>query len=626
MQRPPTEASRKEQQSNPSSARGSPFVNMERQPPQSSVWQGSPFALLGESQPALSPVTRDPPPVFARGGSHQPLSPVGRATPALSHGSSQQPFSPVVAQRFSQQPPSPVAQAPAVWTGSQPPFAAAGIVPPPPSRDQLRVQVQSPGLTQSAAETDPPEIPNKLAHQVQEEPDRLEVQPILMSTELPLPMRSSQSVPHTPATPSRLSMHAEASPSQTVALEPKKLGKMEFIIPLCMQKRILQQYIDTMSFYTKSITENMTKENLSEKSINHLNVLLGRLANVSTHIGLEGGGPGSQDSVKSEEEAIYAELSSEKFRFLGRLFEVAKDDNLHIALIAKSGPLHVIVETFLKGKKVSYNRPATFSRSDPRTARGRLQVSVLASGQGAGNPIEVARKADLVIALDETFNAKDSQVVDLRKNNTGGLAPVIRLIIYASVEHLDLCLPRTLEPIDRLRKLISCVWHTQSIVGELKDHEPNSQICANIVATFLRGNTQKTTWKLPNIQPIQSLPVMDSDSSLSDAMSDVSNELGRPSDFARKYWPYNPPATPDNPYVDVVQPDTDTLPTGKRAFVSSTASRSQLPTDSHQDLEFGDSLEVQAKKQKMAQRAHAGLPLEEVSHQYHRVNHPLTHL
>lgn len=36
-------------------------------------------------------------------------------------------------------------------------------------------------------------------------------------------------------------------------------------------------------------------------------------------------------------------------------------------------------------------------------------------------------------------------------------------------------------------------------------------------------------------------------------------------------------------------------------------------TNSHQDLEYGDSLEIQAKKQKMAQRAHAGLPLEEVS-------------
>jgi len=531
-------------------------------------------------------------------------------------------LSPVVARGLSQQPLSPVAQAPTVWTGSQQPLAAAGIASSSPSCDQLHVQVQSPGLTQFRAGTDAPEIPDKLAYQVLEEPDRLEVQPIRMSTELPLPMRSSQSVPHTPATPSRLAMHAEASASQTVTLEPRNLGEMEFIIPLCMQKRILQQYVDTMSFYTSCITENMTKESLSEKSINHLNILLRRLANVSTHIGLEGGGPGSQDSIKPEQEAIYAELSSEKFKFLGCLFEVARGDNLHIALIATSGPLHDIVETFLKGRRVSYNRPATFSRSDPRTARGRLQVSVLASGQGAGNPIEVARKADLVIALDETFNAKDSQVIDLRKNNDGGLAPVIRLIIYASVEHFDLCLPRTLEPINRLRKLVSCVWQTQGIIGELKDHEPDSQTCANIVATFLRGNTQTTTWKLPNIQPIQNLPVMDSDSSLSDAMSDVSNELGRPSEFVRTYWPYNAAVTVGS----VVQPNSHNLPNGKRAFVSSPNLRIAVSTDGHQDLEYGDSLEVQAKKQKMAQRAHAGLSLEEVRFRHHRVTQSLIHL
>lgn len=554
---------------------------MERHLPFPSPRQASPFAHPGEPQLALSPVARDSPRVFARGGSHQPLSPVGRATSALNHGPSQQPLSPVAARGLSQPPISPAVQAPTVRTASPQALAAAGITPPSHSRDQLSVQVQSPGLTQSRTGTDAPEIPDKLAYQALGEPDRLEVQPIQTSTELPLPMRSTQSVPYTPATPSRLAMHVEASPSQTVTLEPRNLGKMEFIIPLCMQKRILQQYVDTMSFYTKSITENMTKESLSEKSIKHLNILLGRLANVSTHIGLEGGGPGSQDSIISEREAIYAELSSEKFRFLGCLFEVAKDDNLHIALIAKPGPLHDIVEIFLKGRKVSYNRPATFSRSDPRTARGRLQVSVLASGQGARNPIEVARKADLVIALDETFDANDSQVVDLRRNNDGGLAPVIRLIIYASVEHFDLCLPRTLEPIDRLRKLISCVWHTQAIVGELKDHEPDSETCANIVATFLRGNTQTTTWKLPHIQSVQNLPVMDSDSSLSDAMSDVSNKLGRLSDFARKYWPYNPPVIADSLYNSVVRPDIEKLPSGKRAFVSTIATRSGLPTDGH---------------------------------------------
>lgn len=515
---------------------------------------------------------------MGQGSSKQPLSPARHAVSALSHESSQQSSLPVSTRSISQQPLSSTIQAPSVWTSGQQARPSAGVASLSFSHDQVRVQVQSPGVTQARAGTNTPEIPNKLAYQVQEEPERLEVQPLLISTELPLPVRSSQSVPHTPATPSRLVMHKEATPSQappsqTMSLEPRNIGKMEFIIPLCMQKRILQQYVDTMNYYEHSIRESMTSENLSDKSINDLNVLLGRLADVATHIGLEGGGPGSQDSVKSEHEALYAEMSSEKFKFLKCLFEAAKDDDLHIALIAKPGPLHDIVETFLKGKKVRYNRPATFSRSDPRNASGRLQVSVLASGRAVGSPIEVARKADLVIALDETFNANDTQVLDLRKTNTGGLAPVIRLIIYASVEHLDLCLPRTLEPINRLRKLISCVCYTQSIVGELQDHEPNPQVCANYVATFLRGNTQKTTWSLPTIQPIPNLPVMDSDSSLSDAMSDVSVELGRPSEIARKYWPYNPPVSADNPYASVVPPGSETLPNGKRAYVSGLGTR-----------------------------------------------------
>lgn len=544
--------------------------------------------------------------------------PIDRAIPALTHGSGQQVRSPASARGFSIHQLSPTTQPPLIWTGGQQSPTATGIASPNLNSQNVRPHTQSPRLTQSQASTAAPEIPNKLSYQAQEEPERLEVQPILISTELPLPLRSSQSVPHTPVTPSRLATHADTSPSQTVILEPRNLGKAEFVIPLCMQKRIVRQYVDTMSYYTKSITENMTKANLGNKCITNSNTLLSRLANVSTHIGLEGGGPSSQDSIKSEQEALYAELSSEKFKFLGCLFESTKQDNLHIALIAKPGPLHDIVELYLKGKKVNYNRPATFSRSDPRTAHGRLQVSLLASGQGEDNRIEVARKADLVIALDETFNAQDSQVIDLR-NNTGRLAPVIRLIIFASVEHFDLCLPRTLDPIDRLRKLISCVWHTQSIVGELKDYEPGSQTCATTVATYLRG-TNQSTWRLPKIQTIQ-LPAMDSDSSLSDAMSDVSIEIGRPSELAQRYWPCS---VNDSRQIDVVQTHSEMLPNGKRPYVSNLTLYTLPFTNDQQDLDYGDTLDTQIKKQKMAQQAHAEPPLEEVNHRHYLIPHSLT--
>lgn len=504
------------QLSKPPSIPLSPSLSMERRPSQISIGPTSPVPFRDNQQQPSSPAARPSPILAQEGGQQSQMTVVPSSSPLV--------------------------------------------------REQPQLQVQPPGFELSRAGTNTPDIiPDKPVYQVQEEPERLEVQPVLISTELPLPLRSSQSVPHTPVTPSRLAVHKEVSPSQTITLEPRCTGKAEFIVPLCMQKRILRQYIDTIEYYPASLKQNMTEEHLSEGHAQKLNELLGRLANVANHIGLEGGGPGSQDTVLSEQEALYAEMSSEKFKFLGHLFEVARKENLHVALIARSGPLHDIIETFLKGKKVRYNRPDTFSRSDPRTAHGQLQVSVIASGKEGDAGVTVARKADLVIGLDETFNANDNQVVDLRTSNNsiGQIAPVIRLVVYSSVEHLDLCLPRMLEPVDRLRKLIFCVWHTQTIVGELEADEPDSIFCAEQVAKFLRNGSQAGSWTIPSIRPIENIPNnMDSDSSLSDALSDVSTEIGRPHEHSQKYWPnYTTPPKP-------VNVNKATSQSGKRPFVS----------------------------------------------------------
>ena len=536
--------------SSPSSVRASQTVNLERHDFQPSPTRTTPLAGNGQLQQPVSPITRTLPVLSCSGGT-QPGFPATHTFQASNSTIGKYPRSPATAtlEQILQ------------------PRTSAGT-DSPSNRDQLLRQGQSPGVEQSRAATETPGIiPAKLAYQVQEEPDRLEVQPALVSTELPLPMRSSQSVPHTPATPSRLSMHKEASPSPTVTLKLRNLGKMEFVVPLCMQKRILSQYAETVGYYSAAIKENMTRQSLGEKIIENLNELLGRLAHVATHIGLEGGGPGSQESVRSEQEALYAVSSSEKFKFLGHLFQILKNDNLHIALIARSGPLHDIVELFLKGKGIHYNRPGTFSRSNFGPSSGQLRVSVIPSRE-EGLP-EIRRRADLVIALDESFKAKNQTVINLRTDidDPKVLAPVIRLIVFSSVEHLDLCLPRTLEPIDRLRQLAFCVFHTQAIVGEIRDHDPDSQKCAEKVASFIRRGCLQNSWALPDIRPIESIPAMDSDSSLtslstlSDAMSDVSEEVGRPDQLASRYWPNNSLGTVEMTPVLV-------LPGGKRPFVS----------------------------------------------------------
>lgn len=453
------------------------------------------------------------------------------------------------------------------------------------TKDELQVRVQSPVAAQSSRSTaSPSSIPVKAPYQVQEEPERLEVQPSMILKEFSLPARNPQSAPHTPTTPSKLSMHKEAYSlqSQTTTLKARNLGPREFVITLPMQPRILSQYVDTIEFYPQAIRRNMTEEKIGEDIVENLNTLLYRLGNVATHIGLEGGGPSSQEEVNPEEEALYAELSSEKFKFLGQLLALTKERRIHIAVIAKPGHLLDIIEMFLKGKNVSYLRPDTKTNGlkpqDPDSF-GLQVVSIIPSGEAISLP-----PVQLIIAFDETFDAKDAHIVKWRENRASDeqLTPVIRLVVYSSVEHLDLCLARSLEPIDRIRKLIFCVWHTQRSVGQLEPDEPSPSACAQEVFKFFDSGSNTSAWTLANIRPIENLPLMDSDSSLSDAISDIS-DIYKP-EGAPRYYP--------NPVLPLITnpKNPDALPRARRPF----------------DLEHGDSLQVQAKKRKVLADYNAG--------------------
>ena len=442
------------------------------------------------------------------------------------------------------------------------PSPLASIPSPSVTREELHVRMQSPVEAPSMRSTASPSIiPAKAPYQVQEEPSRLEIQPSMVMKELSLPARNPQSAPHTPTTPSKLSIHKEASPpqGQTTTLKVRNLGPREFIVPLPMQPRILSQYVDTIEYFPQAISSNMTEETISDDVVEKLSTLLYRLGNVATHIGLEGGGPGSQEEVNPEEEALYAELSSEKFKFLGHLLALTKESQLHIAVVAKPGHLLDIIEMFLKGKKVSYCRPDTRTkvlRHGPGSP-GTQTVSIIPSGEAISFP-----PAHLIIAFDETFNARNAHVAKCRENRTSTdqLTPVIRLVVYSSVEHLDLCLARSLEPIDRIRKLIFCVWHTQRFVGQLEPNEPDPATCARKVFDSLNSGFDTFAWTLANIRPIENLPVMDSDSSLSDAISDIS-DVCKP-EGAPTYYP-----NPILPFVTNPN-DPDALPRGKRPFVS----------------------------------------------------------
>ena len=344
----------------------------------------------------------------------------------------------------------------------------------------------------------------------------------------------------------------------------------------------------------------MEEKAYKRETVEKINTLLDDVSKVTTHMDLQGSGPSSQDDVDVKYEAEYAESCSEKFVFLGYLLKQAiSDDDLYIVIVARPGPLQDILETYLKAKQVSYTRPMTNGEDKSNIEWGNLHVTLLASGDEEA--AEGTDPVDLVIAFDETFDENEFSFTNRRNVSDTGkqrLPPIVRPVVYASLEHLDLCLPRTLNPIERLRKLVFPLLQTQKRVGSLDTDEPEISYCAGEVYNYISRSLvvdRGDPWPLPPIRPIEGISFMESDSSLSDAKSDISDDY-KPSGPVR-YWP--------NPVPPKVQADVER--NGKRAFVSGSKLYSTaIVTDSDQDLEWSDSIETQAKKQRMAQHYNAG--------------------
>ena len=342
-----------------------------------------------------------------------------------------------------------------------------------------------------------PEDPHDLtAEELAQEYGRIETQPLQVPPDIPLPLRVPQNDPRDAKVQNQPAVSEELSSlSQVITpLHPQHLGKAEFVIPLGMNSRVRDQYVSIINYYARPIDDWPQQQ---------IDVMLDRLNRITTHTDLDDGINLTQEDVQSEDLALWAESCSEKFRFLRHLFDAFRTHAFHLAIVARSGPTLDIVETFLKGHHVAYSRPDNFARSDPSRATGRLAVTLLPSGVEGSTILPNA--ANLVIALDGSFKAQDVQVVKLRAHLTrvDELAPVIHLLVYNSAEHVGRCISTTLDPTDRVRKIVSCLTQTGDDVGILLPEEPSPSAAAEEVVAFVEGGCNDNDWPLLPIRPIE---------------------------------------------------------------------------------------------------------------------------
>lgn len=305
--------------------------------------------------------------------------------------------------------------------------------------------------------------------------------------------------------PSKRSLRAAPQNLLQIKLLTPLLEEIEYVVTLPMTQRIRDQYISVVNSNQSDIDAFLNDESTSDEVLDKIRAMLDQVKNLTIHRDIDGEYRDFKGEMVAEEEVSWTEGSSSKFQFLRRFFESVRDKDVHIALVAQSGRLHDIIENYLQGICVRYNRPGNVSRSKPSASKGRLEVTLIASGlDGASS---VTKRADLVIAFDSSFNAKDKQVDLLRHHmiNVGELSPIIHLIVYKSVEHIERSIPMSMKPIERLRKIVHYVVQTHLEVGLLELDDLGIAAYAEETTMVLEGCGLDRFNAFPSIRPIESL-------------------------------------------------------------------------------------------------------------------------
>ena len=286
------------------------------------------------------------------------------------------------------------------------------------------------------------------------------------------------------------------SPQIIRELEMPNPGEMEFVVSLPLPTRVRDIYVKTIEEDQDIIKKFLEADIEDDTLVEQIENFLSKVDNISNHIDLNDETTMTQQEAAPEYHAVWATNCSGKFQFLYRLMDLLRGSDLHIAIVAKGGPLLDIIELFLKGNHFNYSRPDTYSQSNRNEVNGRLEVTLIASGEQESSAL--VKFANLVIAFDSSFNSEEAQIKSMRQHmlNVGKLSPVVHLLTYSSVEHIARCIPSSFSGINRLKVLMNCVTRTSHLAGELAIDDGSPEEVAGEVSHFVQGSLHPDHWTL----------------------------------------------------------------------------------------------------------------------------------
>ncbi|AOW06070.1 class II histone deacetylase complex subunits 2 and 3-domain-containing protein [Yarrowia lipolytica] len=207
--------------------------------------------------------------------------------------------------------------------------------------------------------------------------------------------------------------------------------------------------------------------------------------------------------------------TSAKFAVLGDIVSLLENKQYNVALIARSGKTLDLVEAFLHGKPVSFERhTGPYLREPSAKQRAHKTTIHVMSSSLLESSYNGDHRFDLVIAFDSTFNPAEVHVEALRMHKRNIPAPVLRLVSNLSAEHVAYSFGLTANP-DR-------VFTEEVIAALVVLRDKSGTIPAEMKSLYLQQLQPlaywfadlSLPWPLPDLAPISGYSKLDVETSM----------------------------------------------------------------------------------------------------------------
>ncbi|KAG4035356.1 hypothetical protein MFRU_001g01270 [Monilinia fructicola] len=340
-------------------------------------------------------------------------------------------------------------------------------------------------------------------------PPRVSTAPPATSTNHPLPMRDS--IADTSRSRNRPSSIPRSSIEELADMDPdvisvRNLARNEFIVPLPMMSQIRDVYDNTIRNRKKEIMSFLGESTTPDSD--SMEMMIEELKLICDHQDLIVEESSTQ-SLDDSAQARYAVTISTKFLFVQQFLESLRQAKVHVVIVARDAILPIL-EALFRSQHYSYSRPDTsmiMPGNPGEPEKDLMQVTLLPTWIDVRDCI--VAPASVVVAFDSSFSESQGgdeyyQILPFDPRNPDKRAPLLWLVTVNSVEHVELCIPTTLESSERKDRLVQYVTQTRKVVGLLDTNiYPDPQQAARRAAEYVMDDSLETEWPLNPMPDIE---------------------------------------------------------------------------------------------------------------------------